>query len=335
MKKLFFLLLAANVGYFLWHFMIEMPRGFDGPEISELHLPDGVETIVLVSELDKNILSATKTQVRQVRNQGGSPISENTTKPTDSWLTVEAISERVFNRITSIQYSLAVDSIVHGFERAYEVGVASIPPLVEGVRQINLAEKFDSLPKFTQKYSDIRPPGNARSKTKQCYELGPFHTMEAVKTIVSRMDSKAPWHQIDSSWDEVRVGFWVLYHPGRPPENFEASKANLEMLKSRGITDTWLFTAGDLRGSISLGLFKSKTRAIGISKKLRAKGLNSVVQPWFTEIEQHRLQIQWNDTRALLESWLVPYSGKDRKILITVIENCGRQNANKLIFSQR
>ena len=159
--------------------------------------------------------------------------------------------------------------------------------------------------------------------------------MEAVKTIVSGIDSKASWHRINSSWDEVRVGFWVLYRPARPPESFEASKANLEMLKSRGITDTWLFTAGDLRGSISLGLFKSEARAIGISKILNAKGLNSVVQPWMTEIEQYRLQVRWNDTRTLLESWLVPYSGKNREIQISVIENCGRRDSTTLRFSQR
>ena len=85
MKKFFFLLLAANVGYFLWHFMIEMPRAFDGAENSDLYLPDGVETIVLVSELDKNLSSAAKSHVPRVQSRGEIHITENSAESSDSW----------------------------------------------------------------------------------------------------------------------------------------------------------------------------------------------------------------------------------------------------------
>ncbi len=315
--------------------MIETPRGFDGSDNLELHLPDGVETIVLVSELDKNLGSAPKNEVRQIRSQDEIRITENTAGSRDSWSIIEAISESVFDQIASIQFSLVVDSIIHGFDSAYEVIADSIPNPVEGMGQIDFSEKFDSLSKIAQRSVEIGPLGNAGSKTKQCYELGPFSTMEAATAIVSGMDSKVSWHRINSSWDNMRVGFWVLFRPDRAPESFEDSRANLEMLKFRGIKDTWLFTAGDLRGSISLGLFKSEARANSISKKLSAQGLNSTVQPWVTEIEQYRLQVRWNDTLTLLESWLVPYSGEDQEIQISAIEHCGRRDLDKLRFSQR
>ena len=329
MKKLFFLLLAANVGFFLWHFMIEMPRGFDGSDNLDLHLPDGVETIVLVSELDKNFGSVAKSHAR---SQIAIHTPENTTESTDSWSIVGTMSKQALDQIANIQYSLVVDSIVHDLETAYEIVADSIvEKFVEGMGQIDLTEKFDSRPKTSQKSVDIRSPENVGSKTKQCYELGPFSTMEAVKAIASSIDSKAAWHQITSSMDDVNVGFWILYRPNWPPESFEESRANLVMLKARGIKDTWLFSAGELRGSISLGLFKNKARAISISNKLRGKGINSKVQPCIAKIEQYRLKVRWNDTQTLLESWLVPYSGKAQEIQISVIENCGGGGAkNKL-----
>jgi len=336
MKNLFFILLAANLGYSLWYFMIEMPRNFDESGSSDLILPEGVETIVLVSEVNNNLGSVAKGKDHDVSGQGKGKVYalEDIAEPSGSLSDEGPMLDRTLVQIAGIQYSLAVDSIVRGFKIAQDFVMDSIVDnLADGMEHGNLAEKFDLPWKTIQENVDSLSSSGSGSNSKHCYELGPFNTIEYANTVASKMDSKVSWHQVRSSWDEVHVGYWVLYLPDRVPKGFGDSKANLAMLKSRGINDTWLFTAGELRGSISLGLFKSEARAIKKSKSLRENGINSVVQPWITEIEHFRLRVKWNDTRRILESWLVPHSSKDQEIQISDIENCERVETNKLGLS--
>ncbi len=57
-------------------------------------------------------------------------------------------------------------------------------------------------------------------------------------------------------------------------DTYESSEANFKMLKARGMDDIWLFQKGNLRGAISLGLFKRKEQAINVQKQFKAKNID-------------------------------------------------------------
>ena len=80
----------------------------------------------------------------------------------------------------------------------------------------------------------------------------------------------------DASEEYSRDGGFFVMIPPLP--NREEAQAMLQRLSAAGITDTWLFRAGDYVNGISLGLFSRETTAQRHADDLAARGFYSEVR---------------------------------------------------------
>ena len=67
------------------------------------------------------------------------------------------------------------------------------------------------------------------------------------------------------------TGFYVLIPPAA---DRATAKQTVQQLKLKGVRDTWIFTGGDLRHAISLGLFSKRRNAQGFADSVSAKGFD-------------------------------------------------------------
>lgn len=343
MKKLFFGLLFVNVVYFLWNFMVE-PYDTNSRIVStEQRRNDGIETMVLVRESpDREEL------LRQISQQS---ITETDTvvHPTDpaeqtpSQETIAMVQlsrqvdgkENIHGEVNTHVGPIAEQDRQQAGEMLFPEKVESTDPQLESASENETAaiEKGQSeqltqieisdTPGTASKYDegDLAEPDSEEQPlvVKRCYKLGPFPNLEMPRAIVDGLDPQPLWYEIDSSSVEVQSGFWVLYPPG---ESLEDSKVNLEMLRSRGLKDVWLFKDGELRGAISLGLFNAKGRAEKLLRSLKKRSIEAELRPWISQTQQYWLRVLWKDKRSLLEKPLDKFTEEIEELQITIIENC-------------
>lgn len=122
-----------------------------------------------------------------------------------------------------------------------------------------------------------------------CYEAGPFENKAQLEQW-RRLSGIAAAFVSLVRRDEPKITGYQVYYPA--PDTFEEALANVEMLKKRGITDLWLFRKGELKGEISLGLFKNNERAEKLESQLKSQGLDVNIKPrlknairWYARIK--------------------------------------------------
>lgn len=109
-----------------------------------------------------------------------------------------------------------------------------------------------------------------------CYQLGPRFSRKALYQSASKFKQLGLTTLVKSRNVDRETGYMV-YFPAA--ETFDASRANLKMLKSKGVGDLWLINKGEMKGSISLGIFNSRTRAEVMRGELEGKGIFARIQP--------------------------------------------------------
>lgn len=141
------------------------------------------------------------------------------------------------------------------------------------------------------KKAEILPSDSADKKqliteqTKQnetvCYQVGPFINRHMLNRW-SRLN-KINSQSIQQVKKDIKiVSSYLVYYPAA--ETYAQSKANVLMLKNKGIKDLWLFRKGKLKGTISLGLFVKKSRAVSLKRALLKSDLDvEIMQRYKTE----------------------------------------------------
>jgi hypothetical protein len=114
-----------------------------------------------------------------------------------------------------------------------------------------------------------------------CYEAGPFPNESSLsawqKQIADSPGAVKPLFRDG----KVINDYLVLYAGGK-----EAAKANMQLLRERGINDAWPLPAGEEKGQISLGVFNREENASQMQKSLLEKGVNSIVKPRYKSRRQ-------------------------------------------------
>ncbi len=113
-----------------------------------------------------------------------------------------------------------------------------------------------------------------------CRTMGPFAKIEDAKKVAFQLASGGVAAKTRTSVKVDREGYWVLI----PSEGSIADgKLQLKKLASAGVDDTWLFRKGEMKGSISLGLFSREKNAKRRANAVRSKGFDAIVQPKSSE----------------------------------------------------
>ena len=115
-----------------------------------------------------------------------------------------------------------------------------------------------------------------------CYEAGPFPSQQRLNGWRKHItDAGGALKFISREGMEIS-GYLVLF-PSRSPEE---TRANLQMLRDKGISDAWPLSSGEQKGTISLGLFDREENARQLQKSLSEKDISSIVIP------RHKLKWQ-------------------------------------------
>ncbi|MGR8931628.1 MAG: hypothetical protein ACU836_13385 [Gammaproteobacteria bacterium] len=100
---------------------------------------------------------------------------------------------------------------------------------------------------------------------------------------------------------------YQVYFPAA--KTSEQSKADLTMLREKGIADTWRIPAGSIKGAYSLGVFKDRQRALTLQSELAAKGIETRIQArekpmqqWFAKLLLDKGRVEQYHSEAVMLS---------------------------------
>ncbi len=103
-----------------------------------------------------------------------------------------------------------------------------------------------------------------------CVEVGPFTDRRQINRWLKKQ--QLDYHQAEIFLKEQQlISSYLVYFSAA--ETITESKQNMEMLKNKGVADLWLFRKGPMRGAISLGLFSQKYRAEHLIRQMAEKGV--------------------------------------------------------------
>jgi hypothetical protein len=87
-----------------------------------------------------------------------------------------------------------------------------------------------------------------------------------------------------------------------PLENTEQVQEKIQELADAGIKDIWVFRGGELKNSISLGMFSREENAENHSKVAATKGFNTELRPRFLNKKQYRLGFRIENSEPVIQS---------------------------------
>ncbi|MGE0483082.1 MAG: hypothetical protein AB7Q81_02985 [Gammaproteobacteria bacterium] len=122
----------------------------------------------------------------------------------------------------------------------------------------------------------------------RCLDIGPFDSTAARDRVRDWLREYTARTVGRSENVRQRRFFWVYLEPTTD----EAAQANLDDLRSRGVTDYMLIRRGELKNAISLGLFRSQDSVNRRLAEMSEKGYQPVVVPKFETSEKFWLGAQ-------------------------------------------
>lgn len=151
----------------------------------------------------------------------------------------------------------------------------------------------------TERQTEAEPPTRAVFLELACYSLGPFDEEASVKSASSTLSELGLVTTYKSETRREISGYWVYIPP--LPNRRDARKVT-DMLKQRGIKDYLIVSTGSRRNAISLGFFGTRDGAQQHQTRMKALGLNPVLEDSFKEISGFWLDFVSPNTPPLPES---------------------------------
>ncbi len=151
---------------------------------------------------------------------------------------------------------------------------ASNPAVKEQAANPVMAAENDNIPTI-HLFSELVQDRDLMSGNRQCFTLGPFHDIEDMQEVRSRLQEVSLNTYDRQTQALVEKGYWVFLRPYR--SLLEANKA-LFALQALGLEDSSVVYEGKLRNAISLGYFLRQENAIKRQQALKARGYEPLVR---------------------------------------------------------
>lgn len=259
MRWLFLLLLLVNIGYVTWELNRELPQKALSPA-----LPDGVERIALLSELETD-----PGQKPAARSPAAEQLSQDTAA-------VPATGDAAVQQ-RGLAGSSQLPSETNATATATrDVGVEDSEALVDK----ELAAAVDAAE--TAPVVDL------------CYTLGPFSEMTTLRRVTRAIKDHVVEASFRSKEEQEQTMFRVYV---RPVGSKQEAKALIKELVSKNIRDYFIISDGPNKNGISLGYFSSKDRAYRHADRVRQLGFDATAEPVFRSYT-----IYWLDYRIRSDS---------------------------------
>lgn len=112
------------------------------------------------------------------------------------------------------------------------------------------------------------------NREQRCYSVGPFKDENDAKFLGIRAEALG----FNSAMRSLATGGSIEHWVHIPPlANRQQSLQLLRELQGRGV-DSYIITQGDLAEGISLGLFRNKQSAVGLTAKMQSLDYNVVIK---------------------------------------------------------
>jgi hypothetical protein len=108
--------------------------------------------------------------------------------------------------------------------------------------------------------------------TSACLEIGPFSSSQTAKNWMVSQNLNGTIFIKTELWADS----YMVYMPAS--SDAEQDRLRLQTLNAKGVKDFWLLTNGEMKGALSLGLFKEKSRAEAMQSKFAQLGLKTAIK---------------------------------------------------------
>ncbi|ORU91577.1 MAG: hypothetical protein A6F70_00425 [Cycloclasticus sp. symbiont of Bathymodiolus heckerae] len=160
---------------------------------------------------------------------------------------------------------------------------------------LELLSKDESTQKLSeQKSMEVVPEGMEQYT---CYVVGGFGSKNSASQLKDNI--KKIFLHVPVVISRLEQEYWVVY-PSTGDWNH--SLENVKMLKIKGVTDLWLVPKGQDKGVVSLGLFKTLSRAESKLEELKKKTVNAAILN--REKVSYGVKVETNDGVEAIQSFL-------------------------------
>ncbi len=302
MRHLFLLLLAVNIGLFVWGYQRELLSGQTAPrprpDVGHLRLlserpPLPTPEPPPVPEAAEDTAPAAQDAVEADPAAGAADIRMEHAEPAESVVGIESLLPEEPSGAVR-QEAEAVDR-EEGEERpsVKEVTAVGRPAEDPSSQPEEVAGPDPDLatgPAPRVEAAVPEPPPSI------CYRLGPVTALAPAEGLAGHLAQLGLDVVIHRRVVMQPKGYWVML----PPQaSYAQARKRLQELKAAGISDLWLFHKGAYKNAISLGLYSRLSNAEAARSAAREKGVEAVVQPRQVQMEQYWLGF-WSAQRPPL-----------------------------------
>ncbi|GEM_PF-1491657 len=319
MKHLFLLLLAANIGLFVWGYQHEQAAGHAKP-----HARADVGNLQLLSEQSPPLEPEPQQEPKPIQEE--TPAAEDliagmesdaiaeTTEQVESAAEVETLlpEEEGHEGIQTTQQ--AQDEPDQKAVQAAQTGGAEAPSMfVEDTEPVD-KEGTEQQAKVLQSEDGVVPDQAIETEDESqtevavvpepqplpltCYKLGPITDLASAEGLSGHLTQLGLATVMHNQSIKKTKGYWVML-PSLA--SYGQARQKQRELKEAGFSDFWIFPKGEYENAISLGLYSRLSNAETAHKQSLKKGVTTVVVPRQVEIDQYWLEFQSVEQPPLTE----------------------------------
>lgn len=257
MRWLFLFVLTLNLAYVAWQLSLS-----SATTLSTVQPIKGVPGIVLLAELPRSETLA----------------QDNTTQPVvaDEKPRRQSVAA-VISAGTSSEKSPVDDQskLTAGSEPGTEITEAPVKA------EIKMPDRVAD--------NTLGQPPEESVEADNCYTLGPFRDLDKLRVLTRELRTYVVSADFRGREEKEQSLYWVNI---KPAANREAALATGERLKQKKIRDFYVIREGENIHGISLGYYRNKDGAEGLTRKVKKLGFDVVLEPVFKTYTVYWLDYQ-------------------------------------------
>lgn len=267
MKKLFYLVLLLNAGFFAW---IVSQDEAPVPEVKTM--VDQKPSLVLLDEINPTA------------GIGSKPESPTGTEQSRTQTGVLEHKEKAIPQKT----------------RPVETAVVQAPePQVQTQdEQQGVAPKGDKKTTPETMIDNTLSENKETQKTVNCFELGSFPTMAVADKVSARFRAAGIWSESRLHIQEQKQGH-VIYIPTEG--SYERATQIIAMVKDKGIRDHAILAVDGVRNTVVMGIYRTNTAAKRRIKQLLEHGFDARMKEHIRKRPRYLVNFRESDNKPVPE----------------------------------